>query len=131
EDDTKKDESGTYALHNLGEDETIARLATGIKRFKLPNELNYIRIYQAIADENKTGYGQESVEALATTFENRRQYPKAADYWRRAIKEYGNQQHQRDRLAQIVDNWVRFEPISTQPAGQGASIEYRFRNGKK
>ena len=27
-DDTKEDESGTYALHTLGEDETIARLAT-------------------------------------------------------------------------------------------------------
>ena len=30
DDDTKKDESGTYALHTLTDDETIARLATGI-----------------------------------------------------------------------------------------------------
>ncbi len=35
-DDTKEDESGTYALHTLGENETIAQLATGIKRFTLP-----------------------------------------------------------------------------------------------
>jgi len=131
EDDTKKNESGVYALHNLGEDETIARLATGIKRFKLPDEFNYIRIYQQIADEPKTGYGQQAVETLADVFENRRQYPKAADYWRRAIKEYGNRDHHKQRLEQIIANWGRFEPISTQPAGQGATIDYRFRNGSK
>ena len=26
-------------------------------------------------------------------------------------------------------NWGRFEPVMTQPAGQGATVEYRFRNG--
>ena len=28
-----------------------------------------------------------------------------------------------------MGNWGRFEPIMTQPAGQGATVEYRFRNG--
>ena len=32
------DKSGPYALHTLSDDETIARLATGLKRFKLPAE---------------------------------------------------------------------------------------------
>ena len=45
-DDTKADESGTYALHTLKENETIARLASGIKRFTLPDEFNYIKIFQ-------------------------------------------------------------------------------------
>ncbi|HZY90756.1 MAG TPA: hypothetical protein VFE78_38385, partial [Gemmataceae bacterium] len=36
EDEDKKDKSGTYALHTLTDDETVARLATGVKRFKLP-----------------------------------------------------------------------------------------------
>ena len=35
------------------------------------------------------------------------------------------------RLEQIVGNWGRFEPVMTQPAGRGASVEFRFRNGKK
>ena len=35
------------------------------------------------------------------------------------------------RLDQIVGNWGRFEPAQTQPAGKGASLEYRFRNGKQ
>ncbi len=32
----------------------------------------------------------EALEQLAQIFENRRQYPKAADYWRRLLKEYPN-----------------------------------------
>jgi len=129
-DDTKKDESGTYALHTLGENETIAQLATGIKRFKLPDEFNFIKIYQKIADEPKTGYGDQSLQQLGQLFENRRQYPKAADYWRRWIKEYPHRRAQgNQRLSQIIDNWGRFEPIMKQPAGKGATVEFRFRNG--
>ena len=129
----KEEKSGTWALHTLGEDETIAKLATGIKRFKLPDEFNYIRLLQEIADDPKTGYGDQALNTLADVLENRRQYAKAADYWRRSIKEYGpGPQNWKDqRLNQIVANWGQFEPISTQPAGQGATVEFRFRNGSK
>jgi len=129
--DDDKDESGTYALHTLAEDETIAKLATGIKRFKLPDEFNFIKIYQTIADDKKTGYGQDSLNKLPQIFENRRQYPKAADYWKRNIKEYGpgHRDWKVKRLDQIVKNWGMFEPVMTQPAGKGATIEFRFRNG--
>jgi len=133
QDDGKKDESGTYELHTLGESETIARLATGIKRFELPDEFNFIKIHQQIADDPKTGHGEQSLNALAQIFENRRQYPKGADYWRRSIKQHGpgHNDHKKKRLAQIVDPWGRFEPIMTQPADRGATVEFRFRNGKK
>ncbi len=130
-DDDKKNESGTYALHTLDETETIARLANGIKRFKLPDEFNYVRIYQQIADEPKTGYGDQSLQQLAQIFENRRQYPKAAEYWRRSIREFGKEQGKQQRLDQIVSNWGRFEPVMTQPAGKGATVDFRFRNGKQ
>ena len=57
--------------------------------FKLPDEFNYIKIFQQIADETSTRYGAvEALEHLAQIFENRRQYPKAADYWRRLLKDY-------------------------------------------
>ncbi len=132
-DDTKKDESETYALDSLGEDETIARLAKGIKRFKLADEFNFIKIFDQIAAEPQTGYGAEALEQLAQTFENRRQYDRAAEFWRQAIKQYGPGQnnYRPQRLAQIVDNWGRFEPVMSQPAGKGATVEFRFRNGKQ
>ncbi|MGQ9562323.1 MAG: alpha-2-macroglobulin family protein [Thermogutta sp.] len=124
-------ETGTWALHTLGEDETIAQLATGIKRFKLPDEFNFIRIWKMIADKEGSPRRVDALSQLAQIFENRRQYPKAADYWKKVVSlTYGDQRAAAEsRLQQIVGNWGRFEPIGTQPAGQGATVEYRFRNG--
>ena len=128
-DDTKEDESGTYALHTLKENETIARLATGIKRFDLPDEFNYIKIYQQIAAERGTDQQLGALEQLVQIFENRRQYPTAADYCRQLLKNFGNQPQHQHQLDQIVGNWGRFEPTQAQPAGRGAALNYRFRNG--
>ncbi|MGE0761204.1 MAG: MG2 domain-containing protein, partial [Pirellulaceae bacterium] len=123
-------DSGRYALHTLGEQETIARLATGIKRFELPDEFNFIRIYQAIVAEPRTGHSEDALNRLAEIFENRRQYPQAAEHWKRSIALHGpgNDNWKRKRLDQIVGNWGQFEPVSTQPEGQGATVEFRFRN---
>jgi uncharacterized protein YfaS (alpha-2-macroglobulin family) len=131
-DDSKDQLSGVFALSTLGEDETIARLATGIQRFKLPDEFNFIRIYQKIADGPKTDWGAAALATLARIFENRRQYVKAAGYWRRLLAEYPRYDvygEYREKLKQIEGNWGRFEPVMGQPAGQGATVEYRFRNG--
>ena len=118
-----RDESGTYELHTLRQDETIARLASGIKRFKLPDEFNFIRIYQEL----------KAFDSLAPIFEDRRQYLKAAEYWRQAIARDGPGENQwrQKRLDQIVKPWGLFEPILTAPAGQGATLEFRYRNGNK
>src|SRR6185437_13113696 len=40
-DKEKKSKTGIWALDTLAEDETIARLATGVKRFKLSDEHNH------------------------------------------------------------------------------------------
>ncbi len=126
-DDTQKDTSGTYELHTLGEGETIAKLATGIRRFGLPDEFNHVKIFQEVA-QSKDHWGRDALAQLAQIFENRRQYPKAADYWRKVIQRSA-EQHYKDRLEQIVGNWGMFEGVATQPAGKGATVEYRFRNG--
>ncbi len=131
--DGKPEKTGPFAVQTLSEEETMARLASGVKRFKLPDEFNFIKIYEDIAERPQTGFGVTALEALAQIFENRRQYPKAADYWRRNIKEYGPgaNNYKQDRLDQIVGNWGRFEPTVTQPARQGATLEYTFRNGHR
>ncbi|HEY2761938.1 MAG TPA: hypothetical protein VGI75_14375, partial [Pirellulales bacterium] len=58
--DEKHQASKTWSLDTLADDETMARLATGVKRFKLPPEFDFIRIYKQIADDPKTGHGDES-----------------------------------------------------------------------
>jgi alpha-2-macroglobulin len=119
DDDTKKDESSPFAVHSLGEDETIARLANGIKRFKLPDEFNFVKIFKDLSTKGH----RDSHVRLANLFENRMQFPKAVNYWRQA----GEMEH----VTQVIGNWGEFEPIVTQPAGKGATVEYRFRNGKR
>ena len=50
------------------EDETIARLANGIKRFKLPEEFNFIHLFQALT-EKKSTWGEKALGQLAEMFE--------------------------------------------------------------
>ena len=120
--DTRKDTSGTYELHKLGDDETIARLATGIRRFKLPDEFNFIRMYTELKNWDK----------LAEIATNRRQYPKAAELWTTSIKQNGDSSEWRsNQRKQITANWGRFENNKLSPAGEPAELLYRFRNGKK
>jgi hypothetical protein len=132
--DEQETETGIMQLHTLDENETLAKLATGIKRFKLPDEFNFIKIYQLVAEDKDHGRSQseQALNQLASLFENRRQYPKAAQYWKRNLREFGagNHQWKRKRLDQIVGNWGKFEPTGVQPAGagKGATLEFRFRN---
>src|SRR5262249_25556856 len=86
-----------------------------------------------IAARGRSPQGEAADDALSQIFEDRRQYVKAAEAWQRAIREYGPGQndYRKGRLQQIVGNWGRFENVQTQPAGRGATVEFRFRNAKR
>jgi uncharacterized protein YfaS (alpha-2-macroglobulin family) len=129
----KDPKSGTFALHTLTDDETIAKLATGIKRFKVPAEFNWIKVYERVAARGNSTWGAQARDTLASIYEDRRQYPKAADAWRKAIADYGPgpHNHRQQRLDQIVGKWGRFEPMQSQPAGKRPTVDFRFRNGNK
>ncbi|MCB9941131.1 MAG: alpha-2-macroglobulin [Planctomycetaceae bacterium] len=128
-----EDTPQTYALHTLQENETIAKLATGVNRFELPDEFNFIKTFQDLAADQAGENGEQALHRLAEIFENRRQYPRAAEYWRESIRRFGAGQNKwkQDRLDQIVRNWGQFETVSTQPAGQGATVEFAFRNAMR
>ena len=128
DDDTK---NKTFQLDTLDENETLARLATGIRRFKLPDEHNFIKIYEKIlGNEEWRNMHDSALRQLAEIFENRRQYVKAAAYWRKHIKEFGpgGNHWKEDRLNQIIGNWGKFENTQLKPAGEPATVLYRFRN---
>jgi uncharacterized protein YfaS (alpha-2-macroglobulin family) len=131
--DGDEPKTGTYALDSLGDNETIARLATGVRRFEMPDEFNYIRVFERVADRGRDSHGERALGALGSTFENRRQYPKAAAIWARAVKEYGAGPNniRQEHVNQIVKNWGRFEPTSIQPSGKNAVVDFRFRNGSQ
>lgn len=120
-----------YSLESLRDDETTARLATGIKRFNVPDEFNPIKIFQAIAAEPQTGHGEEALNALASIFENRRQFDRSAQYLARSREAYGDPGWKEKHLSQILGAWGRFDPHGTLPAGRAASVDFRFRNGRR
>ncbi len=133
EESPEGDTSGTYQLHTLGRDETIARLAIGIRRFSLPDEFNHITHYQALADTPNSAFGERSLDALVEIFNNRRQYPQAMEQLNEAIRRFGPGHRNRrvNLLQQITGNWGQFEESLTRAAGEEATLQYRFRNGTR
>ncbi len=131
-DDKKNDDvTGPFAVSTLKENETIARLATGIKRFTMPDEFNFIRIYKDLA-EGKDYFAQQSSDTLGSLFEDRQQYPRAAEWWQTGIKKFGdNGRSRKQRLDQIVGNWGMFESTPTSPAGTSPKLPFVFRNATK
>jgi uncharacterized protein YfaS (alpha-2-macroglobulin family) len=115
-----------WQLDRLGEDETLARLATGVKRFKLPPEHNFIAIYKSL----------NAHRDLALIFENRRQFERAAHYWRLALGSAADvpspdapvtHDEAREHLRQILGRWGTFADEEA-PAGRPTSVAFRFRN---
>jgi uncharacterized protein YfaS (alpha-2-macroglobulin family) len=131
QDDGPAEPTDPRGLETLKDSETIARLATGVKRFTLPDEFNPIKIYQQVADEPQTGQGEEALTQLGSIFENRRQYDRAAEILRRNIDRYRDPKGWKAlRLDQILGAWGQFEPMMTRPAGKGAEVDFVYRNGR-
>ena len=107
-----KQETGTYDLAKLKDEETIARIASGIKKLSLPDEFNYLKIWHEIAIDGKSTENETAADMIAVEYENRRQYVKAADAWKKAIANFGGKgNYSRSyKLEQIIGNWGRFEP---------------------
>ncbi|MDR3110110.1 MAG: alpha-2-macroglobulin [Planctomycetaceae bacterium] len=122
------------SLDTLNENETIADIATGIKRFTLPDDQNHIKLFRRIYDTTQGDVRWNAGEALASIYENRRQYTKAAEFLQSLIKESPNEDRKKvwqSRLDQIVKNWGSFAPAGSNVTATVAELRYVFRNGKK
>jgi uncharacterized protein YfaS (alpha-2-macroglobulin family) len=132
DDENRPHPAGILSLETLNDEETVARLASGVRRFVLPDEFNPIKIYQSVAEEPKAAEAPQALGQLASIFEGRRQYERAATYLKQSKDRFGDQDGEKSRrLEQIMGAWGRFEPTSTQAAGRGATVDYRFRNGRR
>ena len=124
-----KTKPGAFSVKTLKEDETICRLATGIKRITLPDEFNSIRIYQTIIASGKSSDGEVAYQQLSSIFKNRMQFPKAVKMLELSIENYGDRHSsKKTQIDQIAGNWGVFEGVKPQPSEQGAKIPFRFRN---
>ncbi|MCD8350721.1 MAG: MG2 domain-containing protein [Planctomycetaceae bacterium] len=127
-------ETGPYAVRTLLDAETIARLATGLKRFSPPEEINHIAVLRSAADSDTVEIRSDALASLAQIYENRQQYPRAVSFWqRRADLTRRNRIRDdvsQDRLKRITGNNGMLEADTVAPAGQRTTLSYLFRNGK-
>jgi len=131
-DDEEPGKEGPFAVRTLGEEETIARLANGIKRFVLPDEFNFIHIYQQLAKDSKDTVAQQALDMLGSLFSDRQQYDRSAGYWQDSLKRFGDvNDRKRHQIDQILQPWGTFEGAEPLPAGTPATVDFRFRNGTK
>ncbi len=127
--DDPSNDTGIAAIHTLEETETIAKLASGIKRFALADEFNPIRIFQElVAKESK--FAERSSWQLVQTFLNRRQYPQAAAQLKTHLQRWGDDSNQsrQNLLDNILLPRLTIDPTPSQLAGKKAKLSLLFRN---
>ncbi|MEM9700915.1 MAG: MG2 domain-containing protein, partial [Planctomycetota bacterium] len=128
------DDAGPWSLSSLEDTETIARLANGPKRFPLPDEHNFLLLFKQVGD-GSTGYQDDALRALASIYENRRQYPKAVTVWDRVIALHAEGTRSRETAEEakerIVGAYADFDPEPIGPAGTAATLALRYKNAKQ
>ncbi len=125
--------SGEWVAHELADTETIAKLTSGVKRFTLPEEFNHITILKAVIARGD-GTKRAALESLINERMNRHQYSQAAELLREMLKLASpgdDKKYVQARIDQIIRNWMQIESTSVQPAGKGATLDIRYRNGNK
>lgn len=119
-----------YQIHTLSDDETIARLASGIQRFEIEAAYNPIKLYREIANLKESPVQVVGYQRLVSIYENRRQYSRAVEVLKQLLEVQGNSNWAKTQLANIVDPRGAFDPLPTQLAGEGAKLSFVFRNAK-
>ena len=105
-----------------------------MKRFTLPEDQNYLRMFQKVADSDKERFRYQAGMALGEEYSNRRQYDKAARCYEKIlpieIKRGDDDGPAIRAYRQIVGNWGAFEPIETKAAGSPTTLVWKYRNAE-
>ncbi len=127
--DDEESQKGILQTGTLGEGETIAKLANGVKRFELRKDYRFIPIYRRLYQQEKVGSAGDS---LVQVFLDRRQYVAAAKELRQVMEICGDDESKSRAklLDQITGDWGRFEPVSMFMAGVEPQVPFLFRNAK-
>ena len=123
------DQKGILQLHTLSDQETVAKLATGVKRFLLPADQNFISIYKDLSQRN-----ENAADRLIQIYLDRRQHQKSVALLEATIANFpksGSTKTRKNLLKQITGNWGRFNTSNNaSPAGTEPKLIYTFRNTK-
>ena len=118
------------ALKTLADNETIALLENGVKRFELPPDYDFINLWRQTLNLNPS-QDPFPLTSLAQEYQNRGQLDKAASCWKQLleidnISEYSERIAQAS-LAQIANPLVAIDS-SSSVVGMKADLYIRYRN---
>ncbi|HEY1083560.1 MAG TPA: MG2 domain-containing protein [Prosthecobacter sp.] len=125
------------ALHTLSDDETVVRLATGIKRLTLPAGWNFLKLFEQMAAEDSgisAATRSNAWSEIAQELSDRRQYSRAVEALKKALEIQPNgdlKKSLQNQISQIVDPMGSFNPLPSQAAGSEAKLSLTFRNATK
>ena len=117
-------------VHTLKETETIAKLASGVQRFDLAPDYQFIPLLRRLSTgkQSNAGLGDQLVQVLL----NRRQYAAGARELKRLIATHGRGKgnHRQSLLGQIEGEWGRFEHAPMMQAGSKPKVSFVYRNAE-
>lgn len=135
------------SVDQLPKTQSIAVLDGGVQRIELPEEHNFIERLERISrDVRYRSHATLALEELAEIYENRRQYDRAAHFWKllvqlsggSSVKDNGSDEDdvvskswEEERLYQIVNSWGRFEDVHPVQVGEPLNLAYWYRNGRQ
>ena len=122
--DSTQATTGIFDVHTLSDEETIAHLANGIQRFRLPDEHNPLYLYKRLAQSSNESISESAAKDLFQIYVNRRQLTKAVAWW----KQQKSLAAEQDMLLDIIEPRGKLDATGTFPAGKKASLGLVFRN---
>lgn len=131
-DSGEQEETGVWAIHTLDDNETIAKLASGVERFELSDEFNPVYQYKQIAASDDDTNSRAAWQ-LVNIYLNRRQYPQAASRIENYLERFDDDARQSKRalLDNIRQPRLEFDPSTPFAAGEQTTVSFVFRNAEQ
>ncbi|MFK7850827.1 MAG: alpha-2-macroglobulin [Akkermansiaceae bacterium] len=125
-----EERDGILQTSSLEEDETIANLATGVSRFKLRKDYQYIPMMRDLMKSGKSVSASSAGDLLVQVFLDRSQFVEAAKTLEEVITLHGpgNNDSRKKLLNQIRGNWSQFQMAPTYYAAKPVEVPFVFRN---
>jgi len=127
-----KERDGILQASTLKEDETIAKLANGVKRFTLREDYQFIPGFRKLMRAGKDTACWQAGDQLVQVFMNRKQYVTAAETLEEVMRLHGTGggNSRTLLLKQIRGNWSQFGMTPTYFASAPVEVPLTFRNAK-
>ena len=121
---------GILQVHTLKETETLANLASGVRRFDLVADYQFIPLLRRLSTGKQSNAALGDL--LVQVFLNRRQYAAGAQELKRIISTHGKGKgsHRENLLEQVEGEWGRFEVAPMTQAGKKPKLSFIYRNAK-